>query len=331
MEEGPNEISEKEFRAAQAEKIIDFLTRIGAYEYIQKLISNPEADQSLSFDKFKDFLTRLNGIARDIPISERKTDGETVYLSGFDEALVPRQEDKEAILKDAYEAMSKISSGDEAYLLPATVNAVHLFADGNGRTSRVLHTLLTKFESNEKFIEKLRLALSEDGRYETADINPARVRTDIDKIILNRHGIKFENEKEWSPIFPNGFRRLFASTEEVENPKAKEFMSLRRTDQSYCFISAYEYLKEKDLISKNVIELRGGVALSPSKMDQLLSEADWEEILNKYYELKKEHVEILIDAFVKPEEYKNLDGSMNLRDYFLSEIHKRLQKNESQS
>ena len=179
MNEASVEINEKELREKQADKIIDFLNKIHAFEYTQKLLHDPELKNELSFENFKEFLIRINGIARDIPISGRSTDGNTVYLSGFDEALVPMHEQKEEILEDAFDSLDKIQPGDEAYMLPAVINAVHLFADGNGRTSRIMHTLLQS-KNEEEFERNLRLAVGYEGRYNTSDINPGLVRVDIE-------------------------------------------------------------------------------------------------------------------------------------------------------
>ncbi|MFA6404999.1 MAG: hypothetical protein WCW03_03305 [Candidatus Paceibacterota bacterium] len=320
--EKPVEIDEQQFRMQQVEKVVSFLNRISAYEYVQRLLLRKE--EKPSFEEFKEFVVRVNGIARDIPINDRKPDGETVYLSGFDEAFVPRQEDKESILADAYAVIEKIQFGDEAYLLPAVINAVHLFADGNGRTSRIFHTLLTKFDSRQDFEDSLRGVIGENGRSETEDISPAIVRTDIDKIILLRHGYSFENDTGWSPVFPEGFGLLFIGTEEVTSSPADQFMKLLRVDQLYCFIAAHEYLKEKGTLLDNISHVSGGVALSPLKMEKNLTDADWKAVMERYYLLKKEHVEIIIDAFVEPEEYKNLVGTMTLRDFFISEIKNKL-------
>ncbi len=322
--EKPAELNDQELRKQQTEKVFDFLNRTGAYEYVQHLISHK--GEKPPFEVFRDFVVRLNGIARDIPIDERKPDGDRVYLAGFDEALVPKQIDKEPILADAYAAVERVQPGDEAYLLPAVINAIHLFADGNGRTSRIFHILLTKFESEVAFEDELRKAVGEDGRYETEDINPSIVRISIDKIILLRHGFAFENDTDWSPLFPDGFTLLFASSESVTSDKGKVFMDIRRVDQPYCFIAAHEYLKEKNMVSDFTTQVGSGIALSPSKMDQSLTNDDWDEIMKRYHALKKEHVEILIDAFVKPEEYKNLTGTMNLKDFFIGEIKNKLAK-----
>ena len=328
MEKVATELSDKELREQQSDKIVNFLTRIGAYEYVQKLLSDPESRNELSFEKFRDFLVRINGIARDIPIKERKIDEKEIIISGgVDTFLMPKYEDKEILLKEAFDSIDKIKPGDEAYLLPAVVNAVHLFPDGNGRTSRILHTLL-KSKSNEEFIQNLKLAVDYDGRFKSADISAGFVYAEIEKIILMKHGMKFEDNKSFSAIMPDGRTGLIARGEKPKTQKAIKFMSLCDTDMSYCFISASEYLKEISIFEKVFDKKLPLFIVSAEKMVQELTEDDWDEIIKRYYLLKKEHVEVLIDIFIKPEAYKNLDGSMNLRDYFIQEIQNELKKNQ---
>lgn len=328
MEKLSVEISDSELRKKQAEKIVAFISKIGAYEYFQKLLSNPEEIQSVNFDEFMGFIIRINGIARDIPISERNTDGRGVYLSGFDEAQVPNHNDKEKILKEVFDVIDKVKREELPFLIPAAVNAVHLFADGNGRTSRVLHLLLTKFDNPEDFLKGLESAVGIDGRYETKNINPGIVRVDIEKIILIRHGFQFENNRDWSPILPEGFADLFDADKNVNSKNAQRFKGLIRADHSECFISARDFLQDRGILPENVIERKGrGQKLSLEKMDKNLTDDDWEEIFTRYYALKKEHVEVLIESFVNPDLYKNLDGTMNLKDYFIKEIQSTFDKN----
>ena len=330
MSEVPKEIDEDGLREQQQEKIIDFLTRIGAYEYTQKLLSHSEAKDEFSFEKFKDFLVRINGIARDIPIHQRKDDGEKVQLEGFGGiSAVPKHEDKAALLKETYEALSRISPEDRAYLLPVMVNEVHLFNDGNGRTSRILHTLLKKFDSKEAFEVALALAVGKHGRSESPDLDPSLTSADREKILLTRHGLRFRDDTSFSPMLPEGFAGTIA-VEESTTPKAQAFMRFRREDLGgHCFLAAYEYLKEKDKLSETTMLYDKGMLLSPLKMEQVLSDADWDAMTEKYNALKRERAQILIDAFVEPDKYKNLEGTMNLKDYFKDEVQKRWKRNQA--
>lgn len=329
MTEALKQIDEKELRKQQAEKITTFLNRIDAYDYAQNLVNHPEAKDEFPFDKFKDFLVRINGIARDIPAHKRRADGERVHLEGLRTSAVPRHEDKEGLLKEAYESLAKIPNEDRAYLLPAMINEVHLFNDGNGRTSRIVHTLLSTFDSEDEFKKALTVAVGEDGRFKAPDLDPSIVGTDREKIILMRHGIRFENDNRFSPVAPDDLKGFFALAENPNTPNGKKLMSMREDDNAYVFIAAYEFLKERDILENAKISNEGVDFLSPLKMEQILSNNDWEAIFERYYALKREHTRLLIDSFVEPDKYKNLEGSMNLKDYFKSRVQKQLKEHRS--
>jgi hypothetical protein len=60
--------------------------------------------------------------------------------------------------------------------------------------------------------------------------------------------------------------------------------------------------------------------ISPIKMATLL-EQDWNDIFEKYYELKREQVETLISVFTHPEGFKSpYDHEETLKDMFTREI-----------
>ena len=329
------ESPEFQFRQEQGEKVIEFLKRINAFEFFQKLANNPEKVREIKFDDLNDFLVRLNGIARNIPIHKREADGEKVYFEGFiDRALVPRQEDKEPLLEEAFDARQDLQNPEDfSYMLPAVTNAVHLFADGNGRTSRMLNILLTPHTSQEEFENKLNKALGEHGRFESLDVNPAFLNVDIENIVLKRHGLKFKEGTE-SPLLPDGLVRLF-TLEDVQSEKAKEFNGKREIDPRICFIAAYNYLKTHNLLDKVIatnedfpeITVENYKALSWGKMDHILTEDDWQNILDDYYAIKRESVEVLIDIFIHPDEYKNIEG-ITLRDLFIQKVLGQYSKNK---
>lgn len=317
-------------REAQAEKVINFLRRAHAFEFI-----NSEKARKASFEDFRDFLVRINGIARDIPIVQRTPDGENVALEGFIEsALVPKQDDKELLLREAYSAQTEIRNlGDEAYMLPAVVNAVHAFSDGNGRTSRVLHLLLRSHDSEEELNGELREALGKDGRFDSFDINPGIIGFEIENIVTRKHGVELTGE---NAKLPDNLTRLRID-DSVKSKPATTFDNLFNSDSRYCFVALYEYLKKKEILDKVVMvkddfseefTLEDNYkAISLQKTDETFSEADWVEVLNLYYALKKEHVQVLIDLFVHPDNYKTEDQSTTLRDLFLKEISERYERN----
>ena len=323
-------------RSERAEKGIEFIDRSGAYEFTQKMLEREESP--IDFEQFKDFLVRINGIIRKIPIKERNFDGRDVGLSGpFDDALVPKHEDKEELLKYAFESLERVESGEEKYLLSAVVNAVHLFEDGNGRTSRAFYQLLEKYASKEEFIENLKSALGAKGRFNAPDINPGLIRFDIEKIILEKYGWKVEQDKsgyiesKFQDEEPIRFASVEAEKIKKDHPafrSVKNFFLIFKVDADYlkaAFLS--EINKEKiDKLYTDKYSIR---RISPLKMIEILDENDWQRIFDKYYELKREHVKVLIDCFVHPGEFKSFDEpEMNLKDYFVKKIQENYELNK---
>lgn len=325
------ETTKEESREKQAEKVITFLRRIGAFDFFQRLREDKEMANDISFEDYRDFLVRINGITRNIPTSKRKLDGDGVMLEGFiDEVAVPRQEDKEELLKQSFTSRTHLQSTEDiAYMFPAVLTAVHPFMDGNGRTSRILHSLLIHHPSEEDFEENLRKALGEDGRFDTPDINPSYVNRDVTEIIWSKNGL---NEGE----LPANLTRL-RTGEKVTSKNAVEFSKKFDADNRYCFLAMYKYLTSKELlddVTKGKMDFpdfrlqEDYKAISLVKMEDIFSEDDWNNLLDEYFRIKKLSIEILIDIFVHPNDYKIPDSDTTLRDKFISEVKKNLASNQ---
>src|SRR3989344_604156 len=287
MTNGPEQKSEAEFRAEQAQKVIKFLKRAHVYDYVKDISSGEE--KMPDFKEFKDFLVRLNGIAREIPISERKPDGENVRLSGFiGGALVPKHSDKEELLKYAYESIPNIKKEDVKYLLPAMVNAVHLFADGNGRTSRILHQLLTEYPSEKEFLNETEGALGEHGRYDSLDINPGLIGTEIELETLKNHGWAF-TEPFVGQLDKNNFEFAGAELRQMDKdvPKeAKEVFRLYENGRGYALTAIHMLLGDervKKLFTDKYKKANPQNLISPFKMMKILTEDDWQKIHDNFF------------------------------------------------
>jgi hypothetical protein len=319
-----------ENREKQGEKLADFLDRIDAFGLFKKLKADTELSEKITFEEFKDFLIRINGIARNIPISDREFDGNGVALEGFvEEALVPRQEDKEDLLEQAFLARLNLKyPEDDAYMLPAVLTAVHPFADGNGRTSRVLNLLLTQ-NSSDELNDAIQKALGEEGRFDSLDINPSYVNLEIESLILKKYG--FANDQ-----LPEGLTRI-RTNENVQGENAKKFFKKFNTESSYCFIAMYNYLKSKGMLEA-VVKTKSDFpgfnleddykAISPLRMEEMFTQEDWDNLLNEYYKIKKASVEILIDIFVNPDDYTVDDSGLTLREQFVNDVKQNLLNNQ---
>jgi hypothetical protein len=317
--------SQEELRARQAEKLIGFLEKARAFEYVQNILTSSE--ESPNFDEFKDHLTRINGMAREIPTKKREFDGKDVEISGFvDTVAVPREEDKESLLRYAWEVSPRISKDDLKYMLPAVVNAVHAFADGNGRTSRTLHLLLRDYPSPEECYAEMRKALSEDGRWDSFDINPGLISSELEHEVLKQHGWKFTESGQLNTLGP--IQSGVASAEQSkisktspEGKAAREFLSLYHEDVPYGLTAIHMLLGDEGIESVSDV-YDGTVRISPLKMISALTVEEWAKFIDNFYQLKKEHVEELVNVFVEPQRHVLSDGSGTVRDYFVSRVEK---------
>ncbi len=319
------EKSEGQVRQDQTERVIGFLQRIQAASYVQDIVLKKE--KVPDFTAFREFLVRINGIARNTPIRQRAADGKNVEIKGFvDTVYVPRQEDKEGLLRYAYDSAADVNTEDLKYMLPAVVNAVHLFVDGNGRTSRVLHLLLREYESEDELFHEMRKALNEDGRHESFDINPGLVEPEIEHVVMKRHGWQFTDTGEPKSVgsIVSGVATVELLTLNADKPSekmAKDFFGLYAEDTRYALTAIQMQLG--DAVVERVSSQYSDVQrISPARMVQELSVEDWGGIIDRFYQLKKEHVEVLVDLFVDPEQYRTLDDSETIRDYFIKRVEK---------
>jgi hypothetical protein len=319
------EKSEEQIRAEQGENLVDFLKRTSAYEYAQNLVQ--ENESTPDFNTFKDILIRINGIVRNIPIKKRHLDGDGVEISGFvDTVNVPRQEDKEDLLRYAYDAVPRMSREDVKYVLPAVVNAAHSFADGNGRTSRTLHLLLREHASEEECFAEIKKAVGEDGRYDSLDINPGRISGELEHEVLKQHGWKFTESGDLKTLGPieSGIASIELKDINKDTPEgkaAKDFFKLYGEDVRYGLTAIYMLLGDERAEDVSSV-YHGTKRISPLKMIQTLTPDDWIQITNNFYQLKKEHVKELVDIFVEPNMHMLPDNSGSIRDYFITRIEK---------
>ncbi len=320
-------------RPERAEKIIKFLDKINAFEFFENIDQQRE---KISFEDFKSFLVRLNGLVKDIPIKQRKFNGENVEISGGllgEIILPPKEEDKTELLEFAFNSAKDLSRGDNAYMIPVVVNALHMFNDGNGRTSRVIHLLLVS-ENKESFNLELEKALGAEGRFHSYDINPALVDSEIREKVLENHGWEFfTNEKGYRRGGSEKIKGRIAPSQKGINFEDKKFFSnlqkydkLASADLEYVLTATTEALSSEQY-DQLLIDHK---QIFPAKM-QTLSDVDWKMIFNCYFKLKKEHIETLVWIFKDPNTYKNpKNENETLKDLFIRRTKEEHESNNPQ-
>lgn len=318
------EKKEAEKRPERAEKLISFLEKIKAFEFFKSIEKQPD---SVTFGDFKSFLIQMNGILREIPMRERSFDGENVELSGGllgELVLPPKAGDKEPLLEFAFDCAKDMDIKDDAYMIPAVINALHMFNDGNGRVSRLMHLLLIS-ESKEIFNEQIRLALGADGRFDTPDINPGLIDAEIEDEILSRY--------EWKINYTKAGHREASHSTLKGGIASAEYGQITSKDETFLKnIEKYKKLAQADLYylltaTVSVLSpeqyhsiLWNESKVSPLKMETI-PEHEWQRIFDFYYDLKKEHIETLVWIFRDPENYENPhNNEETLKDLFIRKI-----------
>ena len=152
------------------------------------LHGNEEARQKefreLSFNSFAKKIIGLNARFRGINPALHDFDGEGVFVGGeiigengeemAADHTPPDQKDKQGLLDYALTTAQSLESiQDAALLMAASINQIHIFADGNGRISRVIYAELA---AGDDFLQK-----------NYAEITSGRESIDIGSYIPNRY------------------------------------------------------------------------------------------------------------------------------------------------
>jgi len=147
-------------------KVFEFLDRTKFLDVRKSDVEFDEWLQKLSYEDYTNYLTRLNGILREVPIKKRVVDGSGVEISfgimGDISYLPPAAEQKDGLMRESFDALKQIPDNeDRALLTYYALQAIHPYSDGNGRTGRLLHEIISE-DGKELTEEKLSELLDHD-------------------------------------------------------------------------------------------------------------------------------------------------------------------------
>lgn len=179
--------------------------------HASEIFSTPEDSKafldSLTYEEFKKYLGTVNGIERGIPTSERgKVSSSFVQtdmglLGSRVEYRPPHQSFRDDLLKAAFEKAQSIDDPELAGLtLGLSINAIHYFDDGNGRTARMAYALLSKGYDDTPESQAYYSALLENTKGRNV-INPNPAESGIDKKIRSELFMKVREQFGYDVAF----------------------------------------------------------------------------------------------------------------------------------
>ena len=304
--------------------------------------------QNLSYEDYNNYLTRLNGILREVPIKQRSVDGSGVEVSfgvmGDISYLPPSAEQKEGMMKETFDALKKIPDNeDRALLAYYALQSIHPYSDGNGRTGRLLYEIISE-DGKELTEEKLSELLDHDkeghgGTGKGRDVF-------AEKVLDANSAYYFINREVAREILGEDFLRengsiyvAFASGVGFLPETAKQKLSTEEAtlaekilgegdvkNFSFRSIVLSKFLREKTDLQKYQYEVkqpldeRRGVipedvgkkivGIDAEEIMRNLTEDDARRLIEIHKEVKTKFIKNMIDIFVHPEKHqiKTKDG-----------------------
>ena len=337
--------------------VFDFLERTKFLEHRQSDEVFDKWLADLSYEDYSAYLTRLNGLLRATPIKSRSIDGGNVAVSAGIygvEYLPPAPEQKDGLMKEVFAALKEIpDNNDRALLEYYALQAIHPYADGNGRTGRLLYELISD-SGKDMTSEKLSALLDHDvegdqgigtGRDSFAEkvLSPAEayylVNRELAKEFLDKG---FTDEYGLIYIAANSGRGTVPPEAEQRLPqetvnKAKDILgeegvrnwsfrglALAKLLEEHEDLGKYRYDLDNPIIShqrRTVAEDIGKkiFALKGDKLMENLTDEELLRLIEIHKGLKADFIKTLIDAFKNPDKHQTKDVSGEdkmIKDYF---------------
>ena len=162
---------------------------------------------SLDYDGFKKYLSFVNGVERNIPSAERgrvsnsRVRSESGLMGTEISYRPPHQNFRDKLLKMAFEKAQNLDDPEMAGLtLGLSINAIHYFADGNGRTARITYALLSEGYDGSLETQERYSSLLENTKGREV-VNPNPTISGIDRTIRSEMFSGVMEERGYTEAF----------------------------------------------------------------------------------------------------------------------------------
>lgn len=266
----------------------------------------------LNESEFIELLNGVNGLLRGKEKKDWGMDGRDVMLFGVEDSDYPPQEkDKPELFHELFVAAQEMNAEgrsleDIAVLVSGGINAIHAYADANGRTSRLFYTLLSRGygKGGRDFAKNV---LGETGR-NVLDITPSYAYGYLDALIEKEIGIRDSSGEVQgvAGIFKKGPTSEFIFAEGVTAEQKKFFTSrLGGVDQASDFpgicYAVHEYWQELPDCDVYVERYPNRAVIRIDLLLEDMTPAVLDGVIQKYWAIKKHRVELFIDAVQYPD------------------------------
>ncbi len=256
------------------------------------------------------------------------------------EYIPPDEADKEQLLKEILASAKKLDTQDAALLIAAGINAVHPFADGNGRASRLAYTLLAEgYDGSATTREKIAKILGPEGR-DYIDPNPDYVMHVADHILERKAGIDHKDSKSVTESWSDAGSLIGSLTpeglpvaEDVDARSRRQLVSIIESKR-FRTVTFYEFLKKQDMLKEPYVTYKESEGRYASfklpdnrtvvEIDEVLkslSKEQVQELLSESGRIRKDAIRTLIAFFVMPDKFK-VSGDRTVKEYFIDEINR---------
>lgn len=346
----PTSLQEKqgpaEAQLKTGKKVFEFLDRTHFLDIRKSDERFNKWFQELSYEDYINYLTRLNGIIREVPIKKRAVDGNGVEVSfgimGDISYLPPSAEQKDGLMRKIFDALKQIPDNeDRALLIYYALQAIHPYSDGNGRTGRLLYEIISD-GGTQLTEEKLSELLDHDknghggtgkGRDVFAEkvldpnstyyyINREVAKEVLDDNFLQEHGSIYVASASGVGFLSEVVKGKLSSEEAILAEKIlgeggvnhfsfrgivlAKFIS-EKTD-----LKKYQYQVHQSLDAGRGVVLEDvGKKITGIDAEELmphLTENDARRLIEIHKEVKTKFIKSMIDIFVNPEKHKMQTG-----------------------
>jgi hypothetical protein len=335
--------NEREKRAEVMVRFLEVAKNITAFhgKPPEAVLSLPESRreflENLTEDQFQELLNGINGVIRGKKKEEWQPDtkegGVVMSSMFFGEQSTPRYQEKEVLLSEVFQGMQEMlhegrSLEDIAILLGASINEIHLFQDANGRTSRLIYTLISNgFSDHGK--DSLKKVLQDDGR-RVVDIDPSLISRNLDAIILEEAG---QRRRSTNPdLITNLWHdpdSKIAWRDNITDNLKEEFKRVY-DDHVIGFAVLYKHVMQQEDKEQFLKRFENRSVIRLDLLVPQLKAEQISELIGEYWQQKKRHGALLIDCVVNPEkpEYRVVenDESMTFLEKFKMRIEERRKK-----